>query len=133
MRHTVPDIPESPQPEPVDVNPPAEEEEELDPKYLLSDVMSHIIHEILLEKVTPGPILDALVTAGYDQPFHFAVLEPDELVTSIDALTFKSQPPSQLRLADRKNLKDLQSLYFELLVRHAKPILDDDDYLTHPR
>ena len=127
-RHTVPDIPETPQPEPVDVNPPTEEEEEIDPKYLLSDVMSHIIHEILLEKVTPGPILDALVTAGYDQPFHFAVLDPDELVTSIDALTFRTQIPSQLRLVDRKNLKDLQSLYFELLVRYGKPVLDDDDW-----
>ena len=98
-------------------SPPPRNEEDWEEPITTDDVMEHILQVLFEECPTSGPIGDALTHGGWDQPFHFASLEPKELRTRFtDAGEVYMWIPLCAR--DINKLKVLQSYHDTLLDGH---------------
>ena len=49
------------------------QEDLYDLPFQMSPVLTHIIKELLDEKINPGPILGAFQLSGYNEPYHVAI------------------------------------------------------------
>lgn len=85
-----------------------------------SEVIKHIMEDLLKEQEFPGPIYKAFTALGHTQAVDFAIINLYEMQELNPHLT-----PTNWR-----NLHNLQEYYFYLLDTYEMSTIDDDQWLT---
>lgn len=90
---------------------------------IISPVLQHILYELLLEKMFPGPIYEAFDFLGHTEPFHFIIMNPLDININDIAGPGLARPQINRIFA-------LQDYYFHLLEELEVPMLDDFHWLN---